>query len=77
MAEPSEFGERLKAFRLRSGMSQESLAKKARITRIAILQVENGRRKYLSLPHALRVADALGVTVDELMRGDRLDGYVG
>jgi transcriptional regulator with XRE-family HTH domain len=64
---------RLKAFRLRRGYSQETLAKLAGVTRIAILQVENVRRAYLSLPHALKVADALGITVDELMRGDRLN----
>ena len=73
MGEPSEFGRRLKAFRLRKGLSQERLANLAGVTRIAIVQVESGRRQYLNLPSALKVADSLGISLDELMRGDRLE----
>jgi len=76
MGEPSEFGRRLKAFRLRKGFSQETLANMAGVTRIAIVQVENGRRQYLNLPSALKVADALGISLDELVRGDRLNELV-
>ena len=72
MTEPTEFGKRLKAFRHKRGLSQDRLAQRAGITRVAILQVENGRRAYLNLPSAVKVADALGITLDELVRGDRL-----
>lgn len=71
---PSQFGRRLRAFRERKGLSQQKLAELANVQRVSISSVESGRQGSLSLPAALKVAAVLGITVDELARGDRLSG---
>ena len=48
-------------------MTQEDLAKKARVTQGYIAQIEAGSIKELGAKVALRLADALGVPVRELL----------
>lgn len=63
--EPSPFGQRLKDMRIAAGLTQQSLAKRARVSVDAISALENGRRRY---PHAdtLRMlADGLGLGPEE------------
>jgi transcriptional regulator with XRE-family HTH domain len=59
------FGARVRALRLRSGMSQEALAAKAGIHRTYIGGVERGERN-LGLKNVLRIAEALGVPATRL-----------
>jgi transcriptional regulator with XRE-family HTH domain len=72
MAEPSEFGRRIKAFRERAGLTQKELAEKAGIPRQVIGFVESGVQAYLSLPNTIKVSVALGVSIDALVHHDPL-----
>jgi transcriptional regulator with XRE-family HTH domain len=63
-----EFGYRLKILRSRREISQEWLGRETGLTRVAISCLETGK----SCPTASsleRLADVLGVTMDELWRG--------
>ena len=53
--------------RLKKGLTQSQLAGLAGISRVAITKVELGKRNF-SLQTAQKVAAALDVTIDELMR---------
>lgn len=65
----SQLADRIKAERLRLGLSQETLADRANVTQGAIQKIEAGRRT----PNVLIVADvavALGVAMDWLVLGE-------
>ena len=60
-------GRKLKAARDRAGLTQEALARKARIGRVYLARLESGRYD----PRAsivVRLAKALGVGTDDLLR---------
>jgi len=57
----------MKRLREEKGMSQDELAKRAKLTKPYISQIENGVRKNPSLPALQRLAKALGVNVSELL----------
>ena len=63
-----EFGDRVKAMRMKSGLSQEGLAHAASINRTYIASLEVGRRNP-SLDMMSRLAIALGVDLGELVKG--------
>jgi len=58
-------GLRLQEFRQRAGLSQEQLAKAARLPAGSLRNWEQGRR-LPRLDAAYRLAKALGITIDEL-----------
>ena len=57
----------LKALREEKGLTQDALAKRAKLTKPYISQLEGGARKNPSLPALRRLARALGVPVTELL----------
>lgn len=61
------FGHRLKALRTSKGWSQEDLALEAGLHRTYIGGIERGERN-VSLRNIHRLAEALGVTPDQLLR---------
>jgi transcriptional regulator with XRE-family HTH domain len=61
-------GKRIKRLRARHGLSQRELAKKARVSQGMIGQLEAGLRQSVDVQIALRIARALGVTVEALVR---------
>ena len=63
-----QFGERVRALRLKSRISQEKLAFLCKLDRTYIGGVERGERN-LSLKNIDRIATALSVTLGELMAG--------
>lgn len=67
-----EGGERLidnlKAVRKARGMTQQELADAANINRVTIAKYETGQIDP-TLDSARKMADALGVTIDELVKG--------
>lgn len=63
-------GKRIREIRQDSEMSQMNLAEKAGLSVSYVSMVENGRRK-ASLDALLRIANILGVTVDELLNGNQ------
>lgn len=62
------FGENLKAERQRMELTQQKLAAKVGVTPAAIAQYELGV-KSPSIVTASRIAEALEITVDELLHG--------
>jgi len=64
---PKRLGWMLKAMREARGLTQDELAKKAKLSKPYISQIENGVRKNPSLPTLERLAKALGVPVRDLL----------
>lgn len=62
-------GARLKAARERLGWSREELAFRAALSWPAVAQIESGRRTHPRPATLSALADALGVTIDYLVRG--------
>lgn len=62
---PRQTGATIRRLRHERGETQEQLAKRARISRPYLTQLENGDRKP-SLAIAKKLAVALGVSLDEL-----------
>lgn len=61
-------GQRIRAARLRLGLTQERLAEAAGISVPHLSNIENGKKR-LGLETLLRIALALGVTPDRLLGG--------
>lgn len=57
----------LKALRTQKGLTQEEVAKRAKVTTPYLSQLETGARKNPSLPVLRRLARALKVSVAELL----------
>jgi transcriptional regulator with XRE-family HTH domain len=57
----------LKALRQQEGLTQDEVAKRARVTKPYLSQLEGGVRKNPSLPVLKRLAEALGVPVTALL----------
>jgi transcriptional regulator with XRE-family HTH domain len=72
MSDVSVLGQRVRAFRLRSGMSQNELAKRSGVPRPVITRLEAGNQADVTLSVAMKLADALNITVDMLGRSDPL-----
>lgn len=62
----ARFGTRLRDVRENAGISQEKLAELAKLHRTYVSSVERGKRN-ISLVNIERLADALGVSMKELM----------
>lgn len=62
------FGARVRALRVARGLSQEELAQKAELHRTYVGGIERGERN-ISLVNIEKLAAALDVTLDSLMRG--------
>lgn len=58
---------RMRKVRKDKGFTQESLARKAHVSRSVIARYETGRSE-MSTACLLKIADALGVKVDDLIR---------
>jgi transcriptional regulator with XRE-family HTH domain len=65
-----DLGSRIKKLREEAGLTQRDLAKRLKLTQPAIVQWESGDTSPLmgKLP---KIAKALGVSVEELMFGER------
>ena len=70
----ARIGTALRATRLQRQLSQADLARLAGVSPSAISQAERGRRG-LSLETLLELTGRLGMTVDELLRGQLVAGY--
>lgn len=70
----TDFGRRMTERRLTLGLTQRDVADAASLTQAAINHFERGRR-LPAIPNAIRVAKALGTTVEWLALGeDRIAG---
>jgi transcriptional regulator with XRE-family HTH domain len=73
-AAAARLGTALQAIRKARRLSQGDLARLAGVSASAISQAERGRRG-LSLETILELSAKLGITIDELLRGDVVRGY--
>lgn len=62
------FGDRVRELRKAAGWSQDEFAEEADLDRTYIGGIERGERN-LALRNIKRIADALGITIAELMDG--------
>jgi transcriptional regulator with XRE-family HTH domain len=67
------FGERVRKIRAQLGLSQEELARIAKIDRTYIGGIERGERN-AGIKNVHRIADALGVPAADLFREDGGNG---
>jgi transcriptional regulator with XRE-family HTH domain len=74
MGEPTRLGRRVKMLRERAQLTQHELARRSGVSRSTIAGLETGDRPSLTLENAMKLADALGVSLDLLARGDILEG---
>ena len=63
-----KFGERVRDLRVHGGWSQEAFAEECDLDRTYMGGIERGERN-LGLRNIERVAEALGITIAELMEG--------
>jgi transcriptional regulator with XRE-family HTH domain len=63
-------GQRLKAYRLLAGLSQNQLAQRAQVHRPILSEVESGKQANLTLETARRLTQVLGITLEMLAGGD-------
>ena len=71
----AEFGENIKRIREEKGLTQQTLADNLYVTRQAVSRWEGGSR-YPDLMTAKKMAQFLGVTLDELLTDDDMQLYV-
>jgi transcriptional regulator with XRE-family HTH domain len=69
-AAPPDLGHRLRQLRQKRGLTQGQLAAAVGVSRSAVAQWESGRAGQASL-HLRRLADALGVQIDDLLLGEQ------
>ncbi len=62
------FGGRVKELRTKLNLSQEKFALQIDMDRTYFASVENGRRN-ISIENIAKIADGLGVTLEELFKG--------
>lgn len=65
----------LKRYRDDSGMSQRALGKKANVRPALISEIETGKKQNTLLSTAERLAKALEISLEKLLREDSLDPY--
>ena len=63
-------GQRLQAYRVLAGLSQNQLAQRAQVHRPIISEVESGKQANLTLETARRLTQVLGITLEMLAGGD-------
>ncbi|MBK6881197.1 MAG: helix-turn-helix transcriptional regulator [Elusimicrobia bacterium] len=60
-------GKNIKAFRTKKGWSQQKLAEAASLSYATITKLEQGRAKEPTIHSMIKLADALGVSIDALV----------
>jgi transcriptional regulator with XRE-family HTH domain len=60
--------ENIKTFRKQRGISQEELARKAGVTYSTLIKLESGSNKNPTVKTLQQIAQALDVTLDDLMK---------
>ena len=61
-------GSRIKKLRLKAELTQEGLARKANIPYTTLTKVESGVIKNPSVKVIAKIADALGVSIEDLLK---------
>jgi len=61
-------GKNIKKYRKRAGISQDVLSKKANLAFHTIAKIESGATPNPTIETVKKIADALGVSLDDLMK---------
>ncbi len=64
----SSMQENIRKYRKKRGLSQNALARKSELTLLTIFKLESGATTNPSIDTAQRIAKALSITVDELIK---------
>ena len=64
----SEIGRKIKKYRKKLGISQDTLSKKAGLAFHTIAKIETGSTPNPTIETVKKIADALGVSLDELTK---------
>lgn len=64
----SNIGENIKRYRVKLGISQDTLSKKADLAFHTIAKIESGVTPDPRIDTVKKIADALGVSLDDLMK---------
>lgn len=67
MSMGSVIGKNIKKYRLKMGLSQDKLAKLANVTYTTLVKIESGVNKNPTIKTLKKIADALGITVNDLI----------
>ena len=67
---------RLREMRKKNGLTQMTLAQKARVSRSVIARFETGKTD-MSTRNLTRITAALGCSVDDILKEDRKSGKAG
>ena len=65
-----KIGEMLKEARVRAGLTQEAVAEAVEVSRQTVSNWEN-ERSYPDIISVIRLSDLYGISLDELLKGDR------
>jgi len=57
----------IRKLRLKKGLSQEKLARLADISTVTLVKIESGVAKEPTITTVTKIADALGISIDELV----------
>lgn len=63
--------ENIRKLRMKKGLSQEKLARLADISNNTLIKIEQGIAKGPTITTVTKIASALGVSIDELVRVNR------
>ncbi len=63
-----KIGENIKMLRLKGKMSQDSLSKRTNLAFHTISKIESGSTPNPTIETVKKIADALGVTIDDLIK---------
>lgn len=70
MKEPSQLGRNILWLRLQWRLKQKTLAERSGVSQALIARIEIGDRLDMRCSHANRIAQALNVTLDDLLNKD-------
>lgn len=62
----------IRRLRTKKGLAQEKLARLADISTATLVKIESGVAKEPTITTVTKIANALGVSIDELIRKDQL-----
>jgi transcriptional regulator with XRE-family HTH domain len=71
--DPKHFGERLHALRRRQGLTLKALGDKAGMSYVTVSRIERGQMPNVSIGLVVRLAEALGVSIDSLVVHEKDD----
>ena len=63
--------ENIRKLRMRKGLSQEKLARLADISNNTLIKIEQGIAKEPTITTVTKIASALGVSIDVLVKGNK------